>query len=189
PMITTLEELSLNAWPSLQTIVYDGWILRFAEGYTKRANSVNPLYSSTLDVDQKINFCEELYESRNRPVVFKMTEAVHPKDLDEMLTARGYHKDSPTSVQVMDLESATLQEAPQANLQEDLSAEWLDHFCRMSDVSAQNRETLQKILTQIVPRRRFVSLQSKGQVIACGLGILQAEYIGFFFFFDTEYVL
>ena len=35
-----LEELAMNAWPAIQTYLYDGWIVRFANGYTKRANSV-----------------------------------------------------------------------------------------------------------------------------------------------------
>ncbi|MDB5085123.1 MAG: family N-acetyltransferase, partial [Bacilli bacterium] len=36
-----IEELTLNNWQPLQTMLYDGWLLRFAGGYTKRANSVN----------------------------------------------------------------------------------------------------------------------------------------------------
>lgn len=43
------EELQMNALPSLQTILYDGWVLRFAKGYTNRANSVNPIYEGTKD--------------------------------------------------------------------------------------------------------------------------------------------
>jgi len=179
-MITTIEELSLNAWPSFQTIVYDGWILRFAHGYTKRANSVNPLYVSTLDIDSKISFCEKLYESQNLPVVFKMTSAVHPRDLDERLATKGYRKDSPTSVQVLDLEYTTLQRSPDAQLEEELSDDWLDNFCRMSHVSESNGETLQKILTDILPHHCFVSLQADDQIIACGLGVLQSDHIGLF---------
>jgi len=179
-MITTLEELSLNAWPALQTVVYDGWILRFASGYTKRANSVNPLYASALDVDQKISFCENLYERQNLPVVFKMTSAAHPSDVDEKLISLGYRKDSPTSVQVMDLESTSLQASPAVKLEEDLSAVWLNNFCRMSNISDSNHETLQKILSNILPRRCFVSFQLEGQIIACGLGVLQAGHIGLF---------
>jgi N-acetylglutamate synthase len=179
-VITTLEELSLNAWPALQTLMYDGWILRFAQGYTKRANSVNPLYGSSLNVDQKISFCEKLYTSQGLPVVFKMTSAVQPDDLDEQLAAKGYRKDSPTSVQLLDLEFISLKASPDVKLEEDLSAGWLNHFCRMSNVSISNRETLKKILTNILPLRCFAALQSEGRVVACGLGVLQADSIGLF---------
>ena len=41
-----LEEVAMNAWPSLQQMLFDGWIVRLAQGYTKRANSVNPLFES-----------------------------------------------------------------------------------------------------------------------------------------------
>ena len=44
-----LEEVAMNAWPALQQMLFDGWILRFAQGYTKRANSVHPLFESHLD--------------------------------------------------------------------------------------------------------------------------------------------
>ena len=57
--IRDIEELALNAWPALQTKHYDGWVLRFANGYTRRSNAVIPLYESTLDLDEKINFCEK----------------------------------------------------------------------------------------------------------------------------------
>jgi hypothetical protein len=72
-MIRNIEEISLNALPSLQTLLVDGWVLRFANGYTKRANSINPLYASTSNVEAKIQFCEEAYRCSNLPVVFKMT--------------------------------------------------------------------------------------------------------------------
>lgn len=179
-MVTIIEELSLNAWPALQTVVYDGWIIRFADGYTKRANSVNPLYPSTLDIDEKIRFCENIYENKKMPVVFKITPAIYPSDLDEKLFANGYRKDSPTSVQIMDLETLNAQMTPEVNVQEDLSDDWLAGFYRMSAVADSHKETLRKILINIVPRHCFVSLRSDDKVIACGLGVLQSEYIGLF---------
>src|SRR5215218_6901394 len=102
-MIRFLEELSINAWPSLDMIVYDGWLLRFANGYSRRANSVNPLYPSMLDVNEKISCCEQIYEGRGLPIVFKLTDAAQPDGLGAALARRGYVEEARTSVQTLSL--------------------------------------------------------------------------------------
>lgn len=179
-MSTFIEELSLNAWPSLQTVLYDGWIIRFANGYTKRANSVNPLYPSTIGIDEKIRFCENIYEGKKMSVVFKITPAIYPSDLDERLSAKVYQKDSPTSVQVMDLTSTEIQLPHEVSLQEALSNEWLDSFCHLNSVTELHKQTLEKLLKNIVPPHCFVSLKSNDRIIACGLGVLQSDHVGLF---------
>ena len=72
----------MNAWPSLQTNLQDGWVLRFSEGYTKRANSINPIYSSTIEIKEKIDNCESTYSAKNLPIVYKITETCYLKNLD-----------------------------------------------------------------------------------------------------------
>ena len=175
-----MEELSLNAWPAHQTLLYDGWVLRFADGYTKRANSINPLYPSTIDLVEKIAFCESIYQERKLGVVYKLTSASRPGDLDETLSERGYGKDSPTSVQVLELGSGDVWLARNTDLIESLSDQWLDSFCRMSAVDDRRRGALQRILLNILPHHCFASLMMDGKVIAAGLGVLQAGYIGLF---------
>lgn len=179
-MVTNIEEFSLNAWASLQTVFYDGWIIRFANGYTRRANSVNPLYPSKINVTDKLQFCENLYHEKDLPTVFKITPSVYPDNLDNILNENGYQKDAPTSVQTVDLETINFQLSPEAVIQENLSNEWLENFCRMSAVSETLKEVLQKILLNIVPSHFFVSIKSSNRVIACGLGVLQSGYVGLF---------
>ncbi|MBN1267238.1 MAG: GNAT family N-acetyltransferase [Anaerolineales bacterium] len=179
-MIAAIEELSLNAWPSYQTLLYDGWIIRFANGYTKRANSVIPLYPSSIVLDEKLAFCENIYQRQKLDVVFKLTPAVCPGNLDDYLSARGYRKDSPTSVQVLDLETTKVELAHEADLLENLSDEWLDAFCQMSAVGEPRRETIRHILLNIVPQHCFVSLKLGDNFVACGLGVLQMGYVGLF---------
>ena len=42
-------------------------MLRCSDGYTKRANSVTPLYESALAPDGKIAACERFYASQGLP--------------------------------------------------------------------------------------------------------------------------
>jgi len=62
-MIRAVEELAMNAWPSLQTC-FTMVVLRFADGYTKRANSIHPLYPSSLSVEEKVQAVRRFIRAR-----------------------------------------------------------------------------------------------------------------------------
>ena len=179
-MIRVVEELSMNAWPSLQTMLYDGWVLRFADGYTRRANSINPIYPSCDDVGCKIQTCERLYRDRGLNVVFKMTSAVHPEILDDVLAGQGYASDAQTSVQILDLGSTDKAPAQEADLAASLSDDWLSAFCAMSGIAERRKPVLRQMLNSIAPATCFASIRYGDRMIACGLGVLQAGFVGLF---------
>ncbi len=81
-MIRTIEELSMGAWPALETFVSDGWVLRFSEGYTRRANSVHPLSRGTRRLATKIEEAERLYRERGLTPIFKLTPDSQPPGLE-----------------------------------------------------------------------------------------------------------
>ncbi|MDY7075430.1 MAG: GNAT family N-acetyltransferase [Chloroflexota bacterium] len=175
-----IEEVSLNSWPALQQILFDGWILRFSEGYTKRANSVNPLFASSMDVDEKINTCERLYAERGLPTVFRLTPFSSPAGLDGVLEGRNYQKVAPTSVLRLDLNDRIVRPSPAAELRHERLDDWLDVFCRFGESSVDKHQTHKRIL-QAIPGKRFLaSLVDSGQVVACGLGVLENGYLGLF---------
>ncbi len=73
-------------------------MVRFSDGYSNRANSVNPIYHSTENVQNKIDTCEKLFKSKNLRPTFKITPSVHPENLvytaslnDPMITAKAWH--------------------------------------------------------------------------------------------------
>jgi ribosomal protein S18 acetylase RimI-like enzyme len=187
-MIRVIEELSINAWPSLQTMLYDGWVLRFADGYTRRANSINPIYPSFDDVGDKIQTCESLYRERGLNVVFKVTSAVYPAGLDDVLAGHGYAVDAQTSVQTLDLGSVQIADlgsmdrspAQEVTLAESLSDAWLWAFCEMSGIPERRGPLLRRMLRSIAPAICFASIRHGDQTIACGLGVLQAGFVGLF---------
>ena len=63
-LIKTIEDLSLNAWPSHQIELYDGWILRFSYFYTHRTNSVEQIGPSTIPVEEKVALLEEAFKGK-----------------------------------------------------------------------------------------------------------------------------
>ena len=178
--IQYLEGLSLTAWPSLHTLVYDGWLLRFSAGYTKRANSINPLFSSTLPLEEKLSHCERLYSSRGLKVIFKLTHASFPANLDTVLDDKGYKEIDCTSVQTLSLTTDYQADHEDFDVYTDLSAAWVDAFCSLNRTAAKNRSALVHILERILPPTFYVSLLVKGKVVSCGFAVLDGSMISFY---------
>jgi N-acetylglutamate synthase len=177
-LIRSIEERSLNAWPALQTMFYDGWVLRFAQGHTRRANSVNPLYPSEQDINEKISTCEQLYRGKGLNTIFKLTSHSDPAILDALLADQGYQTDAPTSVQLLDLDNLPTAASPNIDLAGELTDAWLDAYCRMSSIGDESRSTHAQILRCILPEKSFASITVEGRLIACGLGVCQDGWIG-----------
>ncbi len=178
-MIRTIEELSLNAWPALQTLLWDGWVLRFANGYTRRANSVNPLYPGDDDVSSKIEACARIYRRQGLDVVFKITPAVQPATLDDALAARGYAINAQTSVQILNLNGQKLS-TDGVTLTENLTDEWLAAFWAMSNTQPQYHAVHRQMLNAILPATCFAYLRQQNQIVACGLGVCQGQFVGLY---------
>ncbi len=179
---TMLEELSMNAWPSLQTVVYDGWILRFSEGYSRRANSCHPLYQGFVDPMEKIALCEELYRGKGLRPAFKLTGCSLPPTLGQMLEKKGYARSAETSVQVLELaELDGAGETGDINLSDRLEDGWLGSFCSMSGIDEERKAVASKMMSSIIPGRKFASIaDSRGEIVACGLAVKQGRFVGLF---------
>ena len=98
--IQKYEEMCLNGHVALNTFFYDGWILKFSEGYTGRANSVSLLYPSSIPIADKVTFCENMYKKQGLPCQFKLTEL--DTELNEFLEKRGYKVVTPSDLMVRD---------------------------------------------------------------------------------------
>ncbi len=101
--IRTLEKKAANGWVAFETHEYDGWEMRFGNGYTGRANSVSVYEDSTKRLEDKVVYCENLYKAQGLPCNFKVTDA--DKELSEYLLNRGYKVVTPSDVMILDTDS------------------------------------------------------------------------------------
>ena len=92
-----VEEACWNAFPSLRQVLLANWLLRFAEGLTRRANSINLLGPQCEDIAAAIAAGEALYHAQGLPVIFRVPSIVDPA-LDRELAARGYTSEGDSCV-------------------------------------------------------------------------------------------
>ncbi len=176
-----LEELSLNALPAYQAIHYDGWILRFTDGFTRRANSVQPLYKSSLPVEEKLDYCEAQYASRGLRTVFKLTGSHHPANLENVLDQRGYEFDAETRVQTFALDAAPPPEGSAwAVLDTYMTPVWLEEFARLRPLLDEERDTFTRLQLQIAPRCGYVRLVVDGLTVGLGMGVIERGWLGIY---------
>lgn len=175
-----IEELSLNHWPPLSTLLYDGWVLRFADGYTKRANSISPIYESVLDLEHKIEVCEQIYSANKLPTIFKITPFIPPSRLDHLLEDKGYSLIDPTSVLTLPLADIPEPLLTSATIAEDPGTQWLEDYSRIADLTDRNKNTLKAMLSNIRTKKGFTSYTHEDRVVSCGLGVIEREYIGLY---------
>jgi len=175
-----IEEVSLNSWPPLQSVIYDGWILRFSKGYTKRANSVNPIYPSTEDLSRKITRCERIYSQKGLPTVFRLTPFASPSNLDQNLERRKYKIIDRTIVLHLDLRMTKIRLDTALKINPVKLDRWLEIFHRFNGSPVGDQVVHREILRLIPSKRILAALRYSDETVACGLGVLEGEYMGLF---------
>jgi len=195
-----IEEASLRAWPALTESDFDGWRLRFANGYTRRSNSVTPLGPSRLHLDDKIAACERIYAERGLPTIFRLTPFA-PGELDLRLASRGYVRTEQVEVRARPLDPAgsPLYRAPRrprartwrvAALGLD---RWLDVFTTLSGAAESTRAAHRQVLAAVTGTRRLLALmadvdpahgprprEKPPAAVSCGMSVLQEGLLGLF---------
>jgi len=176
------EEIMLNQWQPLQTLIYDGWILRFADGYTKRANSIQPLYPSNIDIHEKIRYCEELYSSQGLRTVFRLSPFTVPTELDAILQEEGYEAVDRVSVQTLDLRQmeSSWSVSATVRISDRMRDEWIDQYCLLNSVDDKHKPAMKLMLSNSCFAKGFVSIELEGEVVACGLGMVERKCLGIY---------
>ena len=187
--IKTIEDLSLNAWPSHQMQVYDGWILRFSYFYTHRTNCVEPIGASILPLEEKIPYCETIYDRWETPCIFKISPLTDPA-LDGTLAERGYHTEhrvdvmyGPTQSDYPDCDSVL-----PLRIRDRTDPEWLAGLFSLKGMTDPVHLRIVPGMYAAIPKDEIAILayDTEGRVAATGLGILDREFIGIYAIFVRE---
>ena len=81
--VASIERFALHAWPGLEVVELNGWLLRHAAGVTRRANSVWPnemhdeMHDAASLVENLVRV-EEFYSARKLPARFQIGPVAQP---------------------------------------------------------------------------------------------------------------
>jgi ribosomal protein S18 acetylase RimI-like enzyme len=173
-----VEDACLNAWPALKEIFYDGWLIRLAEGHTRRTNSVNVLHAGREMLDEKIVHCERLYQGHGLPAIFRIRTTDDPA-LERALAARGYGAEDETCTLYKDFGDGIAMPAGEVEILEGgASAEWLGAQARFARRPLQLDDIRARLLRQVALPVAFAARRdAQGQIVSVAYGALHARLV------------
>ncbi len=183
--IQKYEEMCLNGHVALNTFLYDGWLLKFSEGYTARANSVSVFYSSSMPFADKVPFCEQMYKQQGLPCQFKLTEL--DTELNDFLTKRGYKVVTTTDLMVCDSDCPVKPDNNNSSLDNDSQIEyvfsttpeeWLPIFFKIHEINdAHDQDVYTRMLSKVLVDTIYCTLMYGGKPAACSSAAIENGYM------------
>jgi N-acetylglutamate synthase len=175
-----LEERAFNAWPALQTILMDGWVLRFSGGFTKRANSVNA-WAPSSTASEIADAAGPLYASQGLPLIMRLSPLAGPT-ADAELGARSFARVDETIVMTASLAHAAAD--PHIVLTAKPTAAWLDGFSAANGAAngtpAAHNHTHAAMLGQLRCPAAFATAMSDGKPAGFGMAAAERGMVGLF---------
>ena len=166
-LLMRIELAGVEAWPALETDRFDGWLWRFSDGGSQRANSVSTLSYGGPDVEASIDEAERRYRVRNAPPMFQISDVSAPADLDAQLAARGYRINDPCSTLMKLCET---QAKPEGVVYLDRATPaWFE--CYSSVITPSRKRTAPRILERVPITGVFCGVEEEGRIIATALGV------------------
>ena len=177
-LIRRIEEAKLNAWPPIQQVLFDGWLLRFSGSYSKRGNAVVPLYPGTQRMLPKIRHCEDAYTREGLPTLFQLSDVPELRSLDRALADSRYKRIDPSLVLTVGRDELPPTSGRQFEVLEIDS--WLNVYCHLSGMP-KTAARLQKLVLKSIPHDAiYGAIKSSAGHVACGLAVIDDEFIGLF---------
>jgi GNAT superfamily N-acetyltransferase len=182
-----LEAIMVEGLAPLERGELGGWLLRAADGFTGRANSVLPLGDPGVSLSEAVDYCQSWYDQRGLPPLFSLFGpagfAAGDDPLGADLLARGYRQFKSTAV----LTAATGELPPelphlggaQVLLESTPSPVWWDAWAAAQGHPDAVRATAMAVMTGS-PDQLFARLEVGGAVIGLGRIVFAQGWAGVF---------
>ena len=170
--LRSMERLHVNAWPAFETARVDGWLWRYSGGGSQRANSVSTLDFSGRDPAVALDKIEALYKAKGVPALVHTFDASAPRNVADLLRARGYGQGETTLTMVKPVEAAG--RPSNVEILQAPTAEWREVYL---GVITEDRRAVNARILETIPRPcAFFACRAGGHIVSTGLGVADGEF-------------
>jgi len=176
-LVRALEQRCFNGWPTLRTVLADGWVLRLADGHTRRANSASALYPSAMSAVELSEFVKAQFKAANLPPVIRLTPLA-PHRLAQELAALGWSEDDPSlglyAPKIIGAADLGLSTEPRA------SDEWIAAAMHSYGYGDAGAKALRRMLDNLAVPAAFATIYDAGKPVGWGLAVAERGMVGLY---------
>lgn len=165
------EQACLNAWPALHSIFHGDWLLRFADGLSRRANSVNPLRPDARPMAEALSALSELYRAQGLPLIVRAPTFLDG-GIERELEAGGFRSEGESCVLYGDIPDVARKSVGSVQIATHPDDDWFAAMRALQRHSAAQATTYRRIIDGIVVPTGFASMRRDGDIVAVAYGAL-----------------
>ncbi|WP_100962545.1 GNAT family N-acetyltransferase [Bosea sp. FBZP-16] len=171
-LVSACETRIVNAWPAPTTLVVDQWVVRFANGYSGRANSASSLREDGDMDETTLAFVEGLYRQAGLPPRIRFTPLV-AESARRRFAERGYRIETASFGMVAELDPNLHPPAPGMLTTAQAEDAWIDGVCAHQTGAKRNREHLAAIVSGVRVPAAFATLLHEGRPAAYAMSVAE----------------
>lgn len=180
-----IELMLMRAWPSIVEETYDGWILRSSEGYTKRANCVNPIVKSKIPLADKHEYCKKFYNEKKLPLIYKIIDSNEVLEVDRFLEEKGLKKQNEVSVEEIDISKKKMM-TNDIYIKWTWDERWINFFSKETKLHSGEEKILKRILQKNKINTFYASKIISNEIVASALGVVEKNNLSIFSVYVKE---
>jgi ribosomal protein S18 acetylase RimI-like enzyme len=171
-LVLACERRIVNAWPAPATLLIDDWVVRFANGYSGRANSASPIAAGAEMDDATLALIEDLYRADGLPPCVRLTPLVGAATRERVL-ARGYRLKDASFGMIASLEGIEPVIEPDIEIESGPGADWIAGVAASQTGIKTHAGNLAAIVEKIRLPAAFATLLVAGEPIAHGMCVAE----------------
>ncbi len=174
--VQACEERIINCWPALRTLLMGDWVVRFANGYSGRANSASPLRPGAILKAPELDAVEALYREQQRPAIFRLSPLAHAA-VAPLLLERGYRLVVRSTGMIGPLRHGRPIHDPCIHVARAPTTAWIEGVCALQAPGKRDTATFGAMMNLLAVPAGFFEIVEQGAVVGYGLGTVDRGYL------------